>query len=249
MVLQELVANLANDLQGKNPRVILKAAIEHFAQIALSFSGAEDVVLVDMALKIRPDLDVFVLDTGRLHPQTYRFLEKVRTHYGIQLDARYPDPGSLEEFVRERGLFSFYQEGHEPCCKIRKVEPLRRKLMPLDAWITGQRRDQSSATRQDLPEVQMDTAFSSPDHPIVKFNPLANWNSQQVWDYIHAYEVPYNELHAQGYGSIGCEPCTRPVLPNQAEREGRWWWEDESKKECGLHRDNLKNPESSGNRS
>ena len=241
MDLQRIIADLGTELQGKNPRVILKAAVAHFKNIALSFSGAEDVVLVDLALKIQPGIDVFVLDTGRLHPQTYQFLEKVRNHYGIQLDIRYPDHATLEQFVRERGLFSFYQEGHEACCKIRKVEPLQRKLAELDAWITGQRRDQSSATRQGLPEVQIDTAFSTPDHPIVKFNPLANWNSQQVWDYIHAYEVPYNELHAQGYGSIGCEPCTRPILPNQAEREGRWWWEDESKKECGLHRDNLKN--------
>ncbi len=240
MELPELAAKLALELAGKNPRVILKTAIGQFDNIALSFSGAEDVVLVDMALKIRKDLEIFVLDTGRLHPETHRFLEKVRNHYGIRLAVQYPDHADLEAFVREKGLFSFYTEGHEPCCKIRKVDPLMRKLATLDAWITGQRRDQSSATRQNLPEVQIDTTFSTRDHTIIKFNPLANWTSEQVWDYIHAYQVPFNELHSRGYRSIGCEPCTRSILPHQPEREGRWWWEDANKKECGLHRDNLK---------
>jgi phosphoadenosine phosphosulfate reductase len=241
MEFPELAAKLALDLAGKNPRVILKTALAQFDNIALSFSGAEDVVLVDIALKIKQDLEIFVLDTGRLHPETHRFLERVREHYGIQLAVQYPDYSDLEAFVREKGLFSFYTEGHEPCCQIRKVDPLKRKLETLDAWITGQRRDQSSATRQNLPEVQVDTTFSTPDHPIIKFNPLANWNSEQVWDYIHAYQVPFNELHSRGYASIGCEPCTRSILPNQPEREGRWWWEDASKKECGLHRDNRNN--------
>ncbi len=236
---QEIADKLASELDGKNPGVILKTALARFDNIGLSFSGAEDVVLVDMAVKIKPEIDIFVLDTGRLHPETYRFLEQVRTHYGIQLGVQYPDHSTLEAFVRKKGLFSFYEEGHEPCCKIRKVDPLKRKLATLDAWITGQRRDQSSATRQNLPEVQIDTAFSTPAHTIIKFNPLANWNSAQVWDYIGAYQVPFNELHSRGYRSIGCEPCTRSILPNQPEREGRWWWEDESKKECGLHQDNL----------
>lgn len=236
----EFIEELTLELAGKSPRVILKKAIGRFDKIAVSFSGSEDVVLIDMALEIKNDIEIFVLDTGRLHPETYRFLEKVRNHYGIQLAVQYPDHSDLEAFVREKGLFSFYTEGHEPCCKIRKVEPLRRKLLNLDAWITGQRRDQSSATRQNLPEVEVDTTFSTPNHTIIKFNPLANWNSQQVWDYIHAYQVPFNELHSKGFASIGCEPCTRPVLPNQPEREGRWWWEDAGKKECGLHLGNLK---------
>ncbi len=240
MDLHEITANLASELEGKNPRVILKTAIARFDNIALSFSGAEDVVLVDMALKIKAELEIFVLDTGRLHPETYRFLEKVRKHYGIGLSVQYPDHSTLEAFVRDKGLFSFYLEGHEPCCQIRKVDPLKRKLATLDAWITGQRRDQSSSTRQNLPEVQVDTAFSTADHTIIKFNPLVNWTSRQVWDHIHAYQVPFNELHSRGYTSIGCEPCTRSILPNQPEREGRWWWEDNGKKECGLHRDNLK---------
>lgn len=228
------------ELQGKNPRTILKAALNHFDNIAISFSGAEDVVLIDMALNIRKDIQVFSLDTGRLHPETYRFIEKVRKHYGIAIDILSPDREKLDAFVKEKGLFSFYEDGHQQCCGIRKVEPLRRKLATLDAWITGQRKDQSLDTRGDVPEVQLDAGFSGPGKQLIKFNPLLNWSSAQVWDYIEAYRVPYNDLHQHGYISIGCEPCTRPVLPNQHERAGRWWWEDSAKKECGLHGGNVK---------
>ncbi|WP_445371105.1 phosphoadenylyl-sulfate reductase [Methylomonas sp. HW2-6] len=227
------------ELQGKNPRTILKAALANFDNIAISFSGAEDVVLIDMALNIRKDIQVFSLDTGRLHPETYRFIEKVRKHYGIAIDILSPDRGQLDIFVKEKGLFSFYEDGHQQCCGIRKVEPLKRKLATLDAWITGQRKDQSLDTRGDIPEVQLDAGFSGPGKQLVKFNPLLNWSSAQVWDYIEAYQVPYNDLHQHGYISIGCEPCTRPVLPNQHERAGRWWWEDSAKKECGLHGGNI----------
>ena len=228
------------ELAGKNPRTILKAALANFENIAISFSGAEDVVLIDLALQIRPDIQVFTLDTGRLHAETYRFIEQVRKHYGISIDILSPDRGLLEAMVKEKGLFSFYDEGHQQCCGIRKVEPLRRKLATLDAWITGQRKDQSVDTRGDIPEVQLDPAFSAPDKTLVKFNPLLNWSSAQVWDHIEAYQVPFNALHNQGYISIGCEPCTRPVLPNQHERAGRWWWEEATKKECGLHGGNVK---------
>ena len=140
--------------------------------------------------------------------------------------------------VSEKGLFSFYQDGHAECCGLRKVAPLRRQLATLDAWITGQRRDQS-LTRTELPEVERDGTFVGANGTLIKFNPLANWTSAQVWDYIEAYDVPFNELHRQGFISIGCEPCTRATLPNQHEREGRWWWEDGSKKECGLHAGNI----------
>ncbi|MEQ1531038.1 MAG: phosphoadenylyl-sulfate reductase [Methylococcales bacterium] len=232
------IQQLQIDLSQKNPRTILKKALELFDNIAISFSGAEDVVLIDMALAIRKDIQVFSLDTGRLHPETYRFMEKVRKHYGLTIELLSPDRELLDAMVKKKGLFSFYEEGHHECCAIRKVEPLRRKLSQVDAWITGQRKDQSLDTRQDIPEVQIDSTFSSPEHSLVKFNPLLNWRSAQVWDYIEAYQVPYNELHEKGYISIGCEPCTRPVLPNQHERVGRWWWEA-GKKECGLHAGNL----------
>lgn len=234
--------SLQTELAGKNPRTILKAALAHFENIAISFSGAEDIVLIDMALQVRKDIQVFSLDTGRLHPETYRFMEQVRKHYGIVIEVLSPNREALDSFVKEKGLFSFYDDGHSECCAIRKVEPLRRKLATLDAWITGQRKDQSQDTRSDIPEVQLDGAFSSPEKPLIKFNPLLNWRSDQVWDYIEAYQVPFNELHRHGYISIGCEPCTRPVLPNQHERAGRWWWEDATKKECGLHAGNVKGP-------
>jgi phosphoadenosine phosphosulfate reductase len=233
------IQTLQTELQNKNPRIILKKALGLFDNIAISFSGAEDVVLIDMAVKIRKDIQVFSLDTGRLHPETYRFIEKVRKHYGIAIDVLSPDRELLENLVKTKGLFSFYEEGHHECCGIRKVEPLKRKLAHLDAWITGQRKDQSLDTRQNIPEVQIDTAFSTPEHQLIKFNPLSNWTSAQVWDYIEAYQVPFNELHQRGFISIGCEPCTRPVLPNQHERAGRWWWEDAAKKECGLHAGNV----------
>ena len=232
---------LQAELAGRPPRTILKAALDHFDKIAISFSGAEDVVLIDLAVRIRPDIRVFSLDTGRLHPETYEFIEAVRKRYAIKIDMLFPELAGIERLVHDKGLFSFYEDGHAECCGLRKVAPLSRKLSTLDAWVTGQRRDQS-LTRSELREVERDITFGKPDFPLIKFNPLANWTSAQVWDYIEAHEVPFNPLHRQGFVSIGCAPCTRPVLPNQHEREGRWWWEDGGKKECGLHSGNLKSP-------
>lgn len=234
------VDKLAAEYIDKTPFEILALAIEHFDNISISFSGAEDVVLIDMAIKIKPDIKVFSLDTGRLHPETYKFMEQVREHYNINIDLISPDYKQLEIFVREKGLYSFYQDGHQECCGIRKVMPLRRTLSTLDAWITGQRQDQSPDTRLAVPVIQQDKAFSSEDKILIKFNPLSLWTSRQVWQYIRDNDVPYNELHTKGFSSIGCEPCTRAILPNQHEREGRWWWEDATKKECGLHLENLK---------
>ncbi len=238
------IAKLALEYADKSPQEILKLALDKFDNIAISFSGAEDVVLIDMASKITKDLNVFSLDTGRLHPETYQLLDQVRNHYGIKLEVIFPDASQVEALVREKGLFSFYKDGHKECCGIRKVRPLRRKLATLDAWITGQRKDQSPSTRADIPVVQEDAAFSTSDRTLIKFNPLSNWTSDQVWSYIRANNVPYNALHTKGFVSIGCEPCTRPVLPNQHEREGRWWWEEATIKECGLHSSNTVNSQS-----
>ena len=227
---------LADQYATKSPQQILELAFEHFSpSLGLAFSGAEDVVLIDMAVKIGRPFTVFSLDTGRLHPETYQFLEKVRTHYGITIETVLPDAQAVQTLVREKGLFSFYQDGHSECCGVRKVEPLTRALAPLSAWITGQRKDQSPGTRANVPVVQVDKTFSTPERPLVKFNPLSHWTSKQVWDYIEIYDVPFNALHARGFVSIGCEPCTRATLPNQHERAGRWWWEEATKKECGLH--------------
>jgi phosphoadenosine phosphosulfate reductase len=234
----EAIATLAAELAAQTPQKILEQALKQFDNIAISFSGAEDVVLVDMAVKLKKNVQVFSLDTGRLHPETYQYLETVRKHYGIQIEVMYPDAAATEKLVREKGFYSFYEDDHKECCGIRKVQPLRRKLGTVDAWVTGQRKDQSP-TRADVPVVQIDNGFGTPDRQLIKYNPLANWSSAEVWFYIRAYEVPFNPLHEKGFVSIGCEPCTRPVLPNQHEREGRWWWEEASKKECGLHSVNL----------
>jgi phosphoadenosine phosphosulfate reductase len=223
-----------------DPQEILATALGEFSpRIAISFSGAEDVVLIDMAARLDAKFRIFSLDTGRLHPETYQFLEKVREHYDVSIEVFFPRPEALQQLVGQKGLYSFYRDGHKECCGVRKVEPLRRALGGLDAWITGQRRDQSPSTRARVPVAEIDSVFSSHNQPLVKFNPLANWTSQQVWKYIRKNDVPFNPLHERGFVSIGCEPCTRPVLPGQHEREGRWWWEDATRKECGLHSGNV----------
>ena len=237
----ESLAELAEAYVGRHPQEILAWALEEFSpDLGISFSGAEDVVLVDMAAKLGGEVRVFSLDTGRLHPETLRFIERVREHYEIPIEIYYPRPEAVEKLVREKGLFSFYRDGHQECCGIRKVEPLRRALEPLRAWVTGQRRDQSPQTRAEVPVIQADATFSNAQRELVKVNPLARWTSRQVWAYIRENDVPFNPLHERGFISIGCEPCTRPTLPGQHEREGRWWWEDATHKECGLHAGNLR---------
>lgn len=232
--------DIDNTLQSASPQEILAYAIGQHDNIALSFSGAEDIVLVDMASKIKPGISVFSLDTGRLHSETYQFLEKVRQHCDITLDILFPDPTAVQEMVNEKGLFSFYQDDHKQCCSIRKVGPLKKKLLTTDAWITGQRKDQSPGTRAHIPVIQNDKAFARRGDTLIKYNPLVNWSSEQVWRYIRDNNLAYNSLHDKGFVSIGCEPCTRPIGPGQHEREGRWWWEEATKKECGLHATNTK---------
>ena len=233
----------AASLASRTPQDILELALREYSPaVGLSFSGAEDVVLIDMAVKIGVPFTVFTLDTGRLHPDTYRFIDRVRTHYGIPIAAFAPNTEAVQTLVRTKGFFSFYVDGHKECCGIRKVEPLMRALKPLGAWVTGQRKDQSPNTRSEVPVIQLDRTFGTPERPLLKFNPLSFWTSQQVWAYIRDYEVPYNTLHDHGFISIGCEPCTRPVNPGQHERAGRWWWEEETKRECGLHAANTAGP-------
>ncbi len=232
------IQKLDEELSTFQPKQIIKSALEKFDNIAISFSGAEDVVLIDLAMKFNKKVRVFSLDTGRLHPETYQFIEAVRKHYGIAIEMACPLADELEPFVNEKGLFSFYEDGHNECCGVRKINPLKRKLTEFDAWITGQRKDQSPGTRNAIPVFQKDS-FKGLNEELYKFNPLANWSSEDVWNYIKMFDVPYNPLHAKGFTSIGCEPCTRQVLPNQHEREGRWWWENEGGKECGLHATNL----------
>ena len=219
---------------------VLSDALARFepGKIAISFSGAEDIVLIDLVQTLNLDCDVFCLDTGRLHIETYEFIERVRDHYGIGLELLMPDAPSVARLVKDKGLFSFYRDGHNECCSVRKIQPLRNKLANLDAWITGQRRDQA-VTRVDVPHEELDQSFSTDGHDIAKFNPLSNWSSADVWQYIRSHDVPYNELHDRGFVSIGCQPCTRAVAPHEHERAGRWWWEEATLKECGLHSQNV----------
>ncbi|HIH78543.1 MAG TPA: phosphoadenylyl-sulfate reductase [Halobacteria archaeon] len=235
---KEDIKRLNNDLMLKEPYEIISYAIKNFPGINISFSGAEDVVLIDMAIRTNSDFNVFTLDTGRLHPETYRFLDRVREHYGIKIDVMFPRYTEVERLASDKGFFSFYKDSHNECCRIRKVEPLKRRLSGINAWITGQRHDQNPGTRANIPIVQMDPTFF--DDRLVKFNPLANWTLKQVWLYILENKVPYNELHDRGYISIGCEPCTKSINPGEHERDGRWWWESNAKKECGLHFGNIK---------
>ena len=232
------IEQLAKEYEKRTPQEIIDLALSKFTNIAISFSGAEDVVLMDMAKKTGKKFRVFSLDTGRLHPETYQFLEEVRKTYNIDIEIFFANRDATEKLVKEKGLFSFYKDGHKECCDARKVDPLKRALNTVDAWITGQRKDQSPGTRATVPVIQKDPTFGT--GKLIKFNPLSNMTSKQVWDYIRENNVPYNKLHEQGFVSIGCEPCTKPVLPGQHEREGRWWWEDATKKECGLHAGNVK---------
>ncbi|HEY2732568.1 MAG TPA: phosphoadenylyl-sulfate reductase [Polyangiales bacterium] len=231
------LATLESQIAGADAPEIVRIALERFGEsCAIAFSGSEDVALIEMAARSGKPYSVFCLDTGRLHPETYRFIDRVRKHYAIEIALQSPDPQQLQPFVHKKGLFSFYEDGHTECCSIRKVEPLKRLLVQKQAWMTGQRKDQSPNTRALVPVVQEDRSHSGATSlPLIKWNPLANWSSAQVWRYIRDNDVPFNELHERGFISIGCEPCTRAVLPGQHERAGRWWWEEATKKECGLH--------------
>ncbi len=230
---QKRIDLVAQFFEGKEPQEVLRWALKEFhPRIALASSfGAEDMVLIDMMYKIDPDVRVFTLDTGRLHQETYDVMDAVREKYGIKIEVYYPQTNALEQMVREHGPNLFYKSvGHRHlCCQVRKVEPLKRALSGLDAWITGLRRSQTP-TRSNIRKVELDME----NNKIVKVNPLAEWNSDEVWNYIRLNSVPYNKLHERGYPSIGCEPCTRPVKPGEDPRAGRWWWE-RGEKECGLH--------------
>jgi phosphoadenosine phosphosulfate reductase len=234
---QELVDAWVHELREAGPeRVVARALEQGGGELVISFSGAEDVLLLEYAHRSGRPFRVLTLDTGRLHPETYRFLERVEQHYGVRLEVMVPATAPLESLVREKGLFSFYRDGHQECCGIRKVEPLARRLSSARMWMTGQRRDQSPDTRDAIEVVELDRRFVG-EHgaPLIKWNPLARTSSADVWDAIRAFDVPFNPLHSRGFVSIGCEPCTRATLPGQHEREGRWWWEHAEHKECGLH--------------
>ncbi|CAK9206417.1 unnamed protein product [Sphagnum troendelagicum] len=237
------IERLEEELNSASPFEIMDQALALFGtDIAIAFSGAEDVALIEYAHLTGRPFRVFSLDTGRLNPETYCLFAEVEKRYNIRIEYMFPDAVEVEALVRAKGLFSFYEDGHQECCRIRKVRPLKRALKGLRAWITGQRKDQSPGTRANVPVVQVDPVFEGMDGGVgslVKWNPLANVVGTAVWSFLRTMDVPVNALHSQGFVSIGCEPCTRPVMPGQHEREGRWWWEDAKAKECGLHNGNV----------
>jgi phosphoadenosine phosphosulfate reductase len=237
MPLQELDAKPDDGPAGVPSRAeaataLLRRTVQARPPVALASSfSIEDMVLVDLIRRGALDVEVFMLDTGRLHEETHALVAAVRRRYGISVKVYFPDAAALEPFIAAHGPNAFYDsiEARQRCCAIRKVEPLRRALAGRGAWITGQRRQQS-ATRRALPVEEWDAA-----HGLHKLNPLAEWTAAEVRDYIAAHDVPYNPLHDQGYASIGCAPCTRAITPGEDIRAGRWWWEDADSRECGLH--------------
>ena len=228
-----------SDLNKKIEQVkdVLADAARDFSPVTFANSlGAEDMVLTDLIAKNfmdknGPDIAMFSLDTGRLPQETYDLMQAVRERYSVPLQIYFPDSAQVENFVAQNGVNGFYDsvENRKECCRIRKVQPLKRALAGKKAWITGMRRDQA-VTRGGLTVSSFDA-----DHGLQKFNPLLDWTNAEVWEYIKQNDVPYNKLHDRFYPSIGCAPCTRSVTPGEDIRSGRWWWENPENKECGLH--------------
>jgi phosphoadenosine phosphosulfate reductase len=224
---------LAQRFASAPAELVIAWALEQWgSRIAVCTSfQAEGMVILDMAWRIYPKVRVFTVDTGRLPQETYDMMECVRDRYKIEVF--FPDPKQVEEMVRRHGPNLFYKsvEARMWCCHVRKVEPMRRALDGLGAWITGLRRDQS-ASRAMINKIGPDGEYGG----LMKLNPLCDWTSTQVWDYINTYDVPTHRLYQQGYVSIGCAPCTRPTQQGDDARAGRWWWEQNTTKECGIHR-------------
>ncbi len=220
-------------IEGKTIEEQLRILADDFkGQIVFSTSfGQEDQVITDYIFRNDINIKVFSLDTGRLFEETYKVLQRTSRKYKKKIDVYFPDYQKVQELMTNKGPYSFYEsvENRKECCRIRKVAPLTKALSNNMLWITGLRAEQSEA-RTSLPLISWDNHFK-----LYKFNPLKDWSLEQVVDYLNKYNIPYNALHDKGFVSIGCEPCTRAIKPGEHIRQGRWWWEDNSKKECGLH--------------
>lgn len=200
--------------------------------VCLSSSmGVEDQVLTDMLVRMNHPGKIITLDTGRLFPETLDLIDRTNKHYGINIEVFFPDYHDVQEMVAEKGINLFYESigNRKLCCHMRKVEPLKRSMEGMKAWITGIRKDQT-LDRFNTRLVEWDEGFQ-----VVKVNPLYRWTEKRVWEYVQEHDVPYSELYDNGYRSIGCQPCTRAVRKDEDPRAGRWWWEDQGHKECGLH--------------
>ena len=223
----------ALDARVAAARQLLREIAHDFSPAAFASSlGAEDMVLTDLIVHQRLEIEIFSLDTGRLPPETYDLIAEVKKHYGLALRLYSPRHDLVEAWTHEHGINAFYEsvELRQGCCFVRKVEPLQRALAGRKAWITGLRAQQA-ASRDGLSLRSVDSANGG----LEKFNPLAEWSEREVWAYLKLNGVPYNALHDRFYPSIGCAPCTRPVTPGEDVRAGRWWWEHPQSKECGLH--------------
>lgn len=220
-----------NALVDNTKATLMRIADKFSPAVFASSLAAEDMVLTDMILRAKLPIGIFTLETGRLHRETLDIVDRIRETYDYEVKLFKPEPAAVDAYVRQNGLNAFYDsvDMRKECCRIRKVEPLNRALAGNKAWVTGQRRAQST-TRAEL-AVQED----DPAHGMTKFNPLADWSEEDIWNYIRGNNVPYNPLHDKGYPSIGCEPCTRAIQPGEDVRAGRWWWENPESKECGLH--------------
>jgi phosphoadenosine phosphosulfate reductase len=231
--MNETLESLHAAIEGKSETESLAILADLFpGEVVFSTSlGYEDQVITDFILKNNLNITIFTLDTGRLFAETYMTLQKTNNRYDTKIKVYYPQTNAVEEMVSTKGPLSFYEsiENRKECCFIRKVEPLNRALKGAKIWVTGIRAEQSG-NRHDMPKLEWDEA-----HQLVKFHPILNWSFDEVKSYVKSNGIPYNPLHDKGFVSIGCAPCTRAIQEGEDFRAGRWWWEDESKKECGLH--------------
>jgi phosphoadenosine phosphosulfate reductase len=231
---QKRIDELNVKAKGRSAEEIIKLAAAEFpGRITFASSlGEEDQVITDMISRLAPSIGIFTLDTGRLYQETYDLLAKTQKKYhNLRFKVYFPDAKAVEEMVQSKGINLFYEsiDNRKMCCGIRKIEPLKRALVGADAWIVGLRREQA-VTRADTQIFEWDGGNQK-----IKVNPLADWTLDQVRQYIKEHKVDVNPLHAQGFISIGCAPCTRAVQPGEDIRAGRWWWEQPEQKECGLH--------------
>lgn len=231
-----MIARLKTDLAALDARQIIQYIADTYGDKAVfstSF-GIEDQVITHLLAEVQAKTSIFTLETGRLFPETYYVWNRTLEKYKLPIQAYYPNTAAVERLVSEKGPSSFYDsvENRKECCYIRKIEPLKRAIQGFEIWITGIRAEQS-ANREDMDFIEWDEA-----NQIIKIHPLFHWTLADVEDFLKLHHVPYNPLHDKGFPSIGCQPCTRAIQPGDDFRAGRWWWEDKSKKECGLHATN-----------
>lgn len=230
---QEVAKKLNEELKNSSARELIGYFVDNFRNVALSSSlGVEDQVLTDLLLKKDKNANIFTLDTGRLHPETYDVMDSTNLKYQIKINVFFPQNNLVQELYQTQGVNGHYEsiDNRKNCCNIRKIEPLKRALKDVEVWITGLRASQS-VTRVDMPLVEYDATFD-----VIKVNPLISWSEDDVWDYVKEHNVPTNKLHKIGFPSIGCAPCTRAIKEGEDIRAGRWWWENPEHKECGLHK-------------